>query len=95
MSRARENEQMKKIERERGAEGWRQGGRGGGGGRLCAAKRARNEDSVKRELGRRRGGGLRQSEMEVWKEWVFISATPLTPTSFPPVSLCSSCLQDV
>lgn len=41
------------------------------------------------------GGGVCQSEMEVWKEWVFISETPLTLTSFPPLSLRSSCLQDV
>lgn len=36
-----------------------------------------------------------QSDMEVWKEWVFISETPCTPASFPPLSLCSSCLQDL
>lgn len=41
------------------------------------------------------GGCVCQSEIEVWKEWVFISETPFAPASFPTLSLCSSCLQDL
>lgn len=66
-------------------------------GRLGAAKRACNEDSVKGKLGRRRRVFVAvwwvyvcvcvRVRWRFWKEWVFISETPLAPTS--------SCLQDL
>lgn len=69
-------------------------------GRLGAAKRACNEDSVKGKLGRRRRRVFVavwwvyvcvcvyvRVRWRFWKEWVFISETPLAPTS--------SCLQDL